>query len=614
MNALAGFSLAILLVGVVIQLVFGRFFTTRGKGWLAFLFGILSLAGIIALVPTIMQGKTIELSLIPWQTEASFSLYFDGLSCLFALMATGIGSAILFYCIDYMKHEESTTRFYAFMLTFIAGLVGLVSSQNLLMAYLCWEVIGLCSYFLVGFWYRNNAAVTGARKVLVMTHIPGYALLIGILLLYQGSGTLVWTDPTLAAQFNTGIFILFLIAAMAKSVMFPLHTWIPEAMNAPTPVSALLHSACYVKAGVYLIARMYSITGWQPSWNVILMAIGCVTMVVGALYAMIQTDMKRLLAFSTISQLGYILTAFGIGTPMGILAGAFYVFSHGLFKGTLFLCAGAVQHATGTKDMRLLGGLAKKMPGTTLVWLVAAAAIIGVPFTNGFLAKWLLYDAALQSGTWVVVIVAWLVSTFTAFYILKATVGVFFGEESPTTSSNENKIEDASPRMLAGMGVLAIACLFFGIVPQALIKWIIEPATLAMKSSVPTTVSFLGFQLTNTGAPVTAGAILTISALLIVLVIFALRKPSPKGVSSFTGGDPLPEGDTLNVIDFSEFAGDAFAPVIKATNPDPVYLWIWQAIYWFAQKVKLVSEALEKRLAFLLIAAIVIISAVVLWI
>jgi multicomponent Na+:H+ antiporter subunit A len=125
---------------------------------------------------------------------------------------------------------------------------------------------------LVGFWYRNNAAVTGARKVLVMTHIPGYALLIGILLLYQGSGTLVWTDPTLAAQFNTGIFILFLIAAMAKSVMFPLHTWIPEAMNAPTPVSALLHSACYVKAGVYLIARMYSITGWQPSWNVILMA------------------------------------------------------------------------------------------------------------------------------------------------------------------------------------------------------------------------------------------------------------------------------------------------------------------------------------------------------
>jgi multicomponent Na+:H+ antiporter subunit A len=611
-NALAGFSLVILLIGVVIQLVFGRLFTTRGKGWLAFIFGILSLAGVVALVPTIIQGKTIELSLIPWQAESSFSLYFDGLSCLFALMATGIGSAILFYCIDYMSHEEGTTRFYAFMLTFIAGLVGLVSSQNLLMAYLCWEVIGLCSYFLVGFWYRDNAAVSGARKVLVMTHIPGYAFLIGILLLYQGSGTLIWTDPALAAQFNTGIFILFLIAAMAKSVMFPLHTWIPEAMNAPTPVSALLHSACYVKAGVYLVARMYSITGWQPSWNVILMAVGCVTMIVGALYAMIQTDMKRLLAFSTISQLGYILTAFGIGTPLGILAGAFYVFSHGLFKGTLFLCAGAVQHTSGTKDMRLLGGLAKKMPGTTLVWLVAAAAIIGVPFTNGFVAKWLLYDAALQSGAWVVVIVAWLVSTFTAFYILKATVGVFFGEENPAIKSA--KIEDASPRMLAGMSVLAIACLFFGIVPQALIKWVAGPAVMAMKSFVPTTVSFLGFQLTNTGAPITAGAILTISALLIVLVIFALHKPSPKGVSSFTGGDPLPEGDTLNVIDFSEFAGDAFAPAIKATNPDPVYLWIWRAIYWFSQKIKLVSEALEKKLVFLLIVAIVIISAIVLWI
>jgi len=192
----------------------------------------------------VLQGQKIEYTLFSWQAESPFSLYFDGLSLVFSLMAAGIGSAILLYCIDYMEHETGTTRFYALMLTFMAGLIGLVSSHNLLMAYLCWEIIGLCSYFLVGFWYRENVAVNGARKVLIMTHIPGYALLIAILLLYKGSGTLLWTDPALAAQFTTGIFILVLIAAMAKSVMFPLHTWIPEAMNAPTPVSALLHSAC----------------------------------------------------------------------------------------------------------------------------------------------------------------------------------------------------------------------------------------------------------------------------------------------------------------------------------------------------------------------------------
>lgn len=611
MNALAGFSLIVLLGGIIIQLLLGKVLKTRTKGWLAFSFGILALAGIISMAPSILKGQPVELNLFPWQAESAFSLYFDGLSLLFGLMAAGIGSAILFYCIDYMAHENNTTRFYALMLTFIMGLVGLVSAHNLLMAYLCWEIIGLCSYFLVGFWYKETVAVNGARKVLVMTHIPGYAFLIAILLLYKNSGTFVWTDPALAAQFNTGIFILILIAAMAKSVMFPLNTWIPEAMNAPTPVSALLHSACYVKAGVYIVARMFSITTWHPSWNVILMAIGCATMIVGALYALIQTDMKRLLAYSTISQLGYIMTAFGIGTPFGLLAGCFYVFSHGLFKGTLFLCAGAVQHAAGTRDMRKLGGLAKQMPGTTLIWLIAAAAIVGVPLTNGFVAKWLLYDAALQSGAWVVVIIAWLVSSFTAFYILKATVGVFFGEPSPELKGRE--IEDASPRMLTGMGVLAAASLFFGIAPQFLIKWVAAPALTAMKTSVPATVSFLGFQMNASGAPITAGAVLAISALLIVGLIFAVRKPSPKGVSSFSGGDPLPEGDSLGVIDFSEFAETAFDPAIHVLDPDPVYMWIWRAILNVSTFTKKIADALEKNVALLIVGAVIVLSAIVIW-
>lgn len=606
---LAGISLIALFGGIIVQLVLGNLLKSKGKGWVAFVFGLISFAAIASMAPTIMSGKVVTLDLLPWQSESAFTLYFDGLSLLFGLMATGIGSAILFYCVDYMAHEHNTTRFYALMLTFIMGLIGLVSAQNLLMVYLCWEIIGLCSYFLVGFWYKETVAVTGARKVLVMTHIPGYALLIAILLLYKGSGTFVWTDPAIAAQFNTGIFILILIAAMAKSVMFPLNTWIPEAMNAPTPVSALLHSACYVKAGVYLVARMFSITAWQPSWNVILMAVGCATMVMGALFALMQTDLKRLLAYSTISQLGYIMTAFGLGTPFGLLAGAFYVFSHGLFKGTLFLCAGAVQHAAGTRDMRSLGGLSKQMPGTTIIWLIAAASIIGVPLTNGFVAKWLLYDAALQSGAWIVVIVAWLVSSFTAFYILKATVSVFFSE--PSADLTGKKIEDASPKMLIGMGVLAAASLFFGVAPQFMVKWVASPAVTAMKVVLPTDVTFLGLHFNGAGAPVTAGAILAVSVLLIAGLIFAIRKPAPKGVSTFTGGDPLPEGNTLNAVDFSEFAESAFQPAIRVLDPDPVYLGIWHGIYWLSDQIKKVADGMEKYWILTMICAAVVISTVV---
>lgn len=609
MNALAGFSLVILFLGVLVQLVFGRFFSTKIKGWLAFLFGISAFGAVLSLAPSIIKGQIIEFNLLPWQAESALSLHIDGLSLVFALMATGIGSAILFYCIDYMAHEKGTTRFYAFMLTFILGLLGLVTSKSLLTVYLSWEIIGLCSYFLVGFWYTEPAAVNGAKKVLVMTHIPGYALLIAILLIYHGSGTFLWTDPAVAAQFNTGIFILILVAAMAKSVMFPLHTWIPEAMNAPTPVSALLHSACYVKAGVYLVARMYSITPWEPSWNVILMALGCATMIVGALYAMTQTDLKRLLAFSTISQLGYILTAFGIGTPLGVLAGAFYVFSHGLFKGTLFLCAGAVQHAAGTRDMRNLGGLAPKMPGTMLIWLAASAAIIGVPFTNGFVAKWLLFDAALESGAWVVVIIAWLVSTFTAFYILKATVSVFFGEMP--VELKEKNVEDASLKMRIGMGVLAACCLLFGVAPQLMVNWISVPAVKAMGFESVIQMSFLGVHTTSGSIPVTAGAILVIAALFVVGVVYLVRRPNPKGVSVFTGGDPLPEENALQAEDYSEFAEEAFKPILKVTNPDPVYYGLWKAIAGFGNYVGCLAQRVEKHpLLPVVIAAVIVAVAV----
>jgi multicomponent Na+:H+ antiporter subunit A len=581
----------------------GRFLSPRAKGWLAFVFGLGALASILALLPGVLNGNPVEATI-------GLQVHIDGLSLVFALMATGIGSAILLYSIGYMAHEEGTTRFYALMLTFMAGLVGLVISASLLSVYFCWEVIGLCSYLLVGFWYKQAAAVDGARKVLVMTHIPGYALLIGILLLYHNSGTFLWTSPALAAQFTTGIFLLMLVAAMAKSVMFPLHTWIPEAMNAPTPVSALLHSACYVKAGVYLVARLYSIVPWHPDWQIIVMALGCATMLVGAFFALVQTDLKRLLAFSTISQLGYIITALGIGTPLGAAAAMFYVFSHGLFKGTLFMCAGAIQHVAGTRDLRQLGGLGKNMPHTARIWLVAAAAIIGVPLTNGFVAKWLLYDAALEAQDWPVVIIAWLVSALTAFYILKATVGIFFGEMPQELRARD--VKEASPTMLSGMGFLAGLCALFGIAPQILMSGLVAPAVAAMNFNFQVNLTFLGIQTGSANAPITAGALLALIALLAAGAIFlGTRKPAAAGAPLFTGGDPLPEGNTMSAEDFAELAQVSFQPALTAANPDPVYMLLWRGIKGIGQGVARLAQSLESHPYWAMLAAGVLLAALI---
>jgi len=396
--------------------------------------------------------------------------------------------------------------------------------------------------------------------------------------LYDRTGTFLWTDPAIRQAFTGGLFLLMLVAAMAKSVIFPLHTWIPEAMNAPTPVSALLHSACYVKAGIYLVARMYSLAAWPNAWNTAVVALGCVTMLVGALFALIQVDLKRLLAFSTISQLGYILTGLGLGTGLGIAAGVFYCVSHGLFKGTLFLCAGVVQHATGTRDLRRLGGLAAPLPNTTRVWLVASAAIIGVPLTNGFVAKWLLFTAALDAGQMLVVLIAWLVSVFSSFYILKATVSVFCGELP--ASLRDRQIEEAAPSMQVGMGILAVLCVLFGIAPQLLVDWVIAPAVRSLGFLWAGQVSWLGVPTGPAGLYGVAAASMALVALLAGLGAYGLaRRPRVDPVGVFTGGDPLLPADS--VVDAADFIGtveETFRLAYRVTDPDPIYLALWERL------------------------------------
>jgi len=604
-NTIILVPLIALLAGIVLELLCAAWLGPRAKGWLALLSGAAALVGVALAIPAVWREGALQLQCLDWDGGVALVYRLDGLSLVFALMATGIGSAILLYCVAYMAHEAAgLTRFYVLMLTFIAGLVNLVSSANLLVAYVSWECIGLCSYFLVGFWYRQSAAARGARKVLVITHLAGYALLAGILTLFVRSGTLLWNDPALAAAFNTGIFALLLAAAMAKSVIFPLHTWIPEAMNAPTPVSALLHSACYVKAGIYLVARLYSIAPWQAEWKTAVVVLGAVTMLVGAWFALAQTDLKRLLAFSTISQLGHILTALGLGTALGASAALFYALSHGLFKGTLFLCAGAVQHATGRRDMRRLGGLARKMPATARIWLVAAASIAGVPLTNGFVAKWLLLDAALDAGLFAVVLVTWLVSILTAFYMLKATATVFYGELPADLA--DQPLADPAPEMRLGMGILAAGCLLFGVAPQILLAGLVQPAGAAMGFAPAVQLSLPGIY------PGSAGAAVTLLAALVVGAgLFGVLRPR-RGVTSgtFSGGDPWPVmGEGVGAADFTATVETALAPVYRWSDPDPLYARMWKGTQRLAGQVDRLALQLERSPLWVALVAAIALAA-----
>src|SRR5271166_1338193 len=568
----------VLFAGALLEIALARILSRALKGWLAFLAAVIALTAVLAMMPGIIHGEVFTATLFDWDAGIPLTYHVDGLSILFMLMGTGMGSTILLYSVGYMEEEqEGVTRFYVLMLLFIAGFVMLVCSANLLIAYIAWELIGLCSYFLVGFWYKEQAAADGSRKVLIITHLAGYGLLAAIMLLYVGTGTFLWMDPKVGAAFSGGVVLLMIVAAMAKSVMYPLHTWIPEAMNAPTPVSALLHSACYVKAGAYLIARMYSIGPWHAGFGNLLLIIGCLTMIVGAVFAVAQTDLKRLLAFSTVSQLGYIVTGLALGTNLGIAAGLFYAATHALFKGTLFMCAGAVQHATGTRDMRRLGGLSALMPVTSRVWLVASAAIVGVPLTNGFVAKWLLFDAALEANQAVVVVVAWAVSIITTFYFFKATLSVFYG--MPASDLRVEKIHEVSPAMQIGLGLTGTLCVVFGIAPQLVMQPAIEPAVRSLGFDWQVQMTWLGV-LTGSG---TIGVTVGAAAVVLVAAFFGagmyrlVLAPAGHPVAVFTGGEPLPEGDTLGAVDFAEMAEAGFEPVYSL-DPDPLYFLIWRKI------------------------------------
>ena len=589
---------AILIGGALLQVLVAGFASNATKGWLAFIATAGALAAAVALIPHVADGQALTAQAFFWDTGVALAYRIDGLSVLFMVMGCAMGALILLYAIGYMAHErKGAARFFFLMQVFIAGLMLLVGADSLLVAYIAWELIGLCSFFLVSFWYARQASADGARVVLLVTHLAGYGFFAAILVVYGATGTFVWSDPAVAGAFTTGVVILMIVAAMAKSVMYPLHAWIPHAMHAPTPVSALLHSACYVKAGAYLIARMYTMGDWHPAGGDMLLVIACVTMVVGVVFALAQTDLKRLLAFHTVSQLGYIMAGLALGTDLGLAAGLVYILSHAMFKGALFLCAGSVQHATGTRDLREVGGLAKRMPVTAWVWLTASAAIAGVPLTIGFVSKWLLFTASLDAGQAVVAFIAAMVSVLTAFSFLKASVGAFFGA-APASLKLED-VRESPPTMQAAMICVAILCVLFGIAPQLLAELLVKPAVLALGFSWELQASWAGIVAADgagsLGVTLGALAVLVVSVLIGLAAHALTREPAGGRVNVYTGGDPLPEGNRLDAEDFAGLLEDALAPVYRA-DPEPAYARLGRATRRVADGLRAVADhGLEAR-------------------
>ncbi len=360
---------------------------------------------LLSLIDPLVAGET-RIERFTWLPTVGldFAFRFDGLGLLFSGLILGIGSLVVLYARYYLSSKDSLGRLYAYLLLFMGAMLGVVLSENLIQMLVFWELTSLSSFLLIGYWRHREDARTGARMALAVTGAGGLALFAGILLLgrmtgsYDLSVVLASGDLIRAHPLYVPALLLILLGVFTKSAQFPFHFWLPHAMAAPTPVSSYLHSATMVKAGVFLLARLFPALSGTLEWNYLVVGFGMMTLLTGAVIALFQHDLKGLLAYSTISHLGLITVLFGIGTPLAAVAGVFHIINHATFKAGLFMAAGIIDHETGTRDMRRINGLWKYMPYTGTLALVAASAMAGVPLFNGFLSKEMFFGEAAGVG------------------------------------------------------------------------------------------------------------------------------------------------------------------------------------------------------------------------
>lgn len=493
-----------------------RRFSKIHIGWAVLAVPVLLFSVLATYIPRIAKGETF-VKTIEWIPSFGINIttYLDGLSMIFSLLITGVGSLVILYSIFYLSTKESLHHFYCYLLLFMGAMLGVVFSDNLMVLYAFWELTSVSSFLLIAFWHHRKASRAGARKAMTITVSGGVAMLAGFLMLYAVSGTFSIREilGNLDVLQNSALFVpamvLVLLGAFTKSAQFPFHIWLPDAMEAPTPVSAYLHSATMVKAGIYLVARTTPIFGGHEVWFWAVSGVGLLTLFWGSFNAVRQFDLKALLAYSTVSQLGLIMCLFGLGSAalhfgystesviytQATFAALFHLVNHSTFKGALFMMVGIVDHEVGTRDIRRLGGLMSLMPFTFTIAVIGSFSMAGLPPFNGFLSKEMFFAAtveitklnifSLDSLGIIFPIVAWLASIFTFVYSVIIVSRTFLGKV------RRERLE--KPPHEAPIGMLISPFILIGLVvgiflfPNLLGHYILQPAMASIYPSFPST-------------------------------------------------------------------------------------------------------------------------------
>ena len=501
-----------------------------------------ALASVVCLAilwPSFQDGEFLRLE-IPWVPSLGLNLVLrlDGLSWLFSALVLGIGALVVLYARYYMSPKDPVPRFFSYLLAFMGAMQGLVLSGNLIQMVVFWELTSLFSFLLIGYWNRNRLAREGARMALTVTATGGLFLLVGMVLLGEIAGSydldavLAAREAILADPRHVWALGFILVGALTKSAQFPFHFWLPRAMAAPTPVSAYLHSATLVKAGIFILIRFWPVFAETPMWQVVVGGAGLITLVLGAWTAIFQHDLKGLLAYSTISHLGLIVLLLGLGTELGAIAAIFHVVNHATFKASLFMAAGIIDHEAGTRDMRKLSGLFRYMPITGTLAMVAAAAMAGVPLLNGFLSKEMFLAEAVAGAArhplaTALPVLATLASAFSVLYSLRFIHATFFG---PAPTKLDRTPHEPPAWMRRPVEILVLLCLVVGIVPAFTVGPFLRSAA----------VSVLGFDLPYYSLAIWHGfnlplllSVLALASGVTLYVIFGRR------IQAGAGGGPL---------------------------------------------------------------------------
>jgi NADH-quinone oxidoreductase subunit L len=480
--------------------------------------------------------KPASITLWTWIPATGFSaavgMYADTLTACLLIVVTTIGMLVHVYSIGYMAHDPGRWRFFAYLNLFMFSMLLLVLADDFLLVFAGWELVGLCSYLMIGFWHERPVAAIAAKKAFLVNRVGDMGFALGIMAIWTQLGTLNMQDVFsrfggVAHEWQIAIAFLILTGAVGKSAQFPLHVWLPDAMEGPTPISALIHAATMVNAGVYLIARCNTIFGDATEVMVVVAAIGIFTAILAASIAFTQTDIKRVLAYSTLSQLGYMFASLGVGAWT---AAIFHLMTHGFFKGLLFLDSGAVIHAVGDEqDMRKMGGLWRKLPITYTTMLIAAIAISGLPPLAGFFSKDEILGGAFKNGFLWVWFVGFVTAGMTAFYMFRL-IGMTFWGPSHVDPEVERHVHEAPRSMTGPLILLALPALFLGLLigfpPETglIHQWLnpVYEATIAASGRVEEAYTFFGVD----GALAIAATALAAFGVIVAWRLFGVEIPA----------------------------------------------------------------------------------------